>query len=251
MARLHYPLRRTMVAAAMMVLCVYAVLVSATYTDAEQTNTLKFLQLFAESNPSLKSQWTGTDVCTWLYVICNAGAPTELNFGDDLSPYTESLVLPELDDGVDGAAVIVTSIIASGSGQLTAGTLPASWGRLKRLTKVDLSGNALTGPLPADWGELTQMQSLSLSRNSLSGTLPPQWVKMAVIVTMQLASNALTGSIPHEWYNISANMLDLRGNHLCGCMLPEWATNSHLNPRVDRDMSASNCATANMCPAVS
>ncbi|KPA83901.1 putative surface antigen protein 2 [Leptomonas pyrrhocoris] len=75
MAWLNYPLRRMMVAAALLALCVVeasfvTAASTAEYSDAQQANTLKFLQGFVKLNPFLASNWTGTDFCSWWYVGC-------------------------------------------------------------------------------------------------------------------------------------------------------------------------------------
>ena len=127
MAWLNHPLRRMAVAAALLVLCVVdASLVGARtasdYTAAQQASTLQFLQGFVTANPSLSAVWTGTDFCSWSYVSCSSYSPS-LDFSPYSSPYSGTLVLPELGDDVNGSAVIFTDIRVRSMGVRVTGTL--------------------------------------------------------------------------------------------------------------------------------
>ncbi|KPA73256.1 putative GP46-like surface antigen [Leptomonas pyrrhocoris] len=227
MACLSYPLRRMMVAGALLVLCVNALFVSATstsdYTADQQKNTLAFLKGFAVAGSTLETSWTGTDFCTWPYVRCYDDSGT-LTFMDYIAPaFTGSLVLPELGADVNGSEVIFTGIDLSGFGQQVTGSLPASWGRLTTLTSLDLSGNALNGSLPADWGGMAALESLYLNSNRLEGSLPGQWRFLSELMTLRLDKNTLSGTLPAAWFRLtSLSTLYLNDNILTGPLPAAW-----------------------------
>ncbi|KPA74583.1 putative GP46-like surface antigen [Leptomonas pyrrhocoris] len=261
MAWFNYPLRRMMVAAALLALCVVdASLVNASPALANAAalsagdNTLQFLQGFALSNPSLVSVWTGTDFCKWPYVIC-ADSGHALNFADADSPaFSGSLVLPELPEGVDGSLVMFVKISIKGMGKKVTGTLPSSWGGLTRLTTLYLHGNALTGPVPAAWSGLKALQylwlqdnrldsplpdtlgtlaglgSLYLSNNALTGTLPASWSGMAKMATLKLSGNRIEGNLPAEWGSMTKiYTIQLGDNKLSGTLPAAWSGMSSLS----------------------
>ncbi|KAK7199491.1 Leucine rich repeat N-terminal domain/Leucine rich repeat/Leucine Rich repeat [Novymonas esmeraldas] len=248
-------------------LCVRAVDTSS-YADAEQTNTLAFLQSFVTPESTLADVWTGTDFCTWTYVTCEVKSVTlDLR---ELRP-TAPLALPELADGVDGGSVLLTRILAGGLGSSLSGTLPASWGRLTRLREVQLAGNALTGPLPADWGSLTALRRVNVAENTLSGTLPTEWGSLQLLSVLDVSVNKLTGPIPETWGSMSSlntltlnsNQLtgaiptavgdmwpitvDISSNQFCGCVSSGWNSSSSVTLTADPPMRAVDCMSANAC----
>ncbi|KAL7711156.1 Leucine rich repeat N-terminal domain containing protein [Lotmaria passim] len=231
MAWLNHRLRRMAVAAALLVLCVVdASLVGARtasdYTAAQQASTLQFLQGFVTANPSLSAVWTGTDFCSWSYVTCNDGFGVSLDFSTGKSPYSGTLVLPELGDDVDGSAVIFTDIRVRSMGVRVTGTLPASWGRLSVMRKLYLDGNGLTGTLPSEWSSMKYLEVLYLSTNELTGSIPLSWGQ-----TWTFLFKAALGS-----------------NKLCGCLPKQWERNTvFLTITVDPAVRAADCAVKNAC----
>ncbi|KPA84172.1 unspecified product [Leptomonas pyrrhocoris] len=227
MACLKYPLRRMMVAGALLVLCVNALFVSAAsttdYTADQQKNTLAFLKGFAIAGSTLETSWTGTDFCSWPYVRCGYLAST-LSFKAYSRPaFTGSLVLPELGADVNGSAVIFTEISASWFGQQVTGTLPTSWGRLRKLRTLRLNYNSLNGPLPADWSGMSALQSLYLNSNRLEGSLPGQWRLLSELKDLRLDNNSLSGALPAAWIRMSSlKDLYLNSNALSGTLPAAW-----------------------------
>ena len=232
MAWLNLPLRRMAVAAALLVLCVVdASLVGARtasdYTAAQQASTLQFLQGFVTANPSLSAVWTGTDFCSWSYVSCSSYSPS-LDFSPYSSPYSGTLVLPELGDDVNGSAVIFTYIQVRSMGVRVTGTLPASWGRLTALKTLYLDGNGLTGTLPSEWSSMRYLRYLDLSANGLTGTIPLSWGQ-----TWTFLFTAALG-----------------GNKLCGCLPSQWKDNIFVTITVDPAVRAADCAVKNACDSL-
>ena len=75
-----------------------------------------------------------------------------------------------------------------------AGTLPASWGGLRALLRLDVSGNLMAGTLPLAWAQLPALAYLNVSNNVLNGTLPQPW--QAPLATLDVSYNSLTGAPP-------------------------------------------------------
>lgn len=187
MMRSNYPLQRVLVAATLLVVsCLVAATVAhaisaSNYTAVEQTNTLAFLRDFATINPHLSFAGSDTaDFCTWMYVSCISTTEAVLDFqAAGTSALTMAMTLPELSGSVDGSAVVFTAIRASEMGELLAGTLPSTWGRLTRLQVLHLNDNALTGTLPSAWSGMSSLYGLRLDGNNLSGTVPAEWSKLS------------------------------------------------------------------------
>ncbi|KAK7198864.1 Leucine rich repeat protein [Novymonas esmeraldas] len=221
-------LRRAGLVAALLVLCVAPAAVvpgvcaasSPAFTASENASTLAFLRGFVAPGSALEGSWTGTDFCGWTHVHCDMfGVRLDLAS----APLTTPLVLPELAEGVDGAAVLVVSIKCAGLGEGVSGPLPESWGRLTRVTEMDLSGNRLSGTLPVAWRGLTALTSLALHDNTLDGGLPAEWEALVAMDTLLLHRNALTGPLPPSWSALAALWsLDLSGNQLDGSLPMSW-----------------------------
>ncbi|KAK7199195.1 Leucine rich repeat N-terminal domain/Leucine Rich Repeat/Leucine Rich repeat [Novymonas esmeraldas] len=241
---------------------------TSSYTEAEQTNTLAFLQSFVTPGSTLTDVWTGTDFCKWKYITCEVSSVTlDLR---EVRP-TAPLALPELAESVVGASVLLGDIRAGGLGSSLSGTLPASWGSLTRLRFVHLAGNALTGPLPADWCSLTGLLALSVGDNAFTGTLPAEWGSLRRLSSVDVSVNQLIGSIPESWSSMSSlrylylqsNQLtgaipaglgarylfevNISSNQFCGCVSSLWNSSSRITLSADPPMRAVDCMSANAC----
>ncbi|GET93996.1 hypothetical protein, unknown function [Leishmania tarentolae] len=102
-----------------------------TTREAEQLNTLKVLQAFAAAMPSLG--WSGDDFCRWRGVRC---------LGDNVSVLLAhsgvSGTLPEMPDDVDYSMVRLDQIVLFGQHRSVTGTLPSSWGKLRKMRALGL-----------------------------------------------------------------------------------------------------------------
>ncbi|CAJ1010944.1 hypothetical protein Q4I28_006259 [Leishmania naiffi] len=132
--------------------------------------------------------------------------------------------------------------------QLT-GTIPDAWGKLRYMTWACLNDNRLTGSLPAAWSRATRLTIMEARRNQLSGTLPSAWSSLQFISSITLSNNRLTGPLPAAWASaISLNGVSVQGNGLCGCVPSAWDSRRFMyGIRVDADLLATNCSTANAC----
>ncbi|KAH1040213.1 hypothetical protein J1N35_041956 [Gossypium stocksii] len=105
------------------------------------------------------------------------------------------------------------------------GGIPPSFGRLKRLQSLDLSGNKLHGEIPF----LPHLRLLLLRGNHLEGQIPHRLCQMRHLGTLDLSGNNLSGHIPDCFDNITSwsdfsdghylyylPALDLSSNRLTG-----------------------------------
>ncbi|KPA79585.1 unspecified product [Leptomonas pyrrhocoris] len=242
-------------------------LASYTFTYAQQTNTLKMLQAFADAMPELKGVWTGSSFCDWEGVSC---------FGSSVYLMTSSLTsggtLPDVPADVDGSQVMLDTISLQNQRAAVSGTLPDSWSRLTYLTVLDFSSTSVSGTLPASWSALKRLQFLSLFSTSVggslprewsgmtslttfaaygtqvSGVLPPEWSVLPVLTMVQLHNCKLSGSLPASWAEMpKLTRLTLIGNGFCGCVPGSWRTSRTLRVAIEPKYSASTCATALPC----
>ena len=140
------------------------------------------------------------------------------------------------------------------------GELPASWGNLKKLQKLDLTkvgvggtlpkswsgmvslreaymtqacGKGLSSPcptelsgaLPASWGSLRNLQVLHLGFNHFNGTLPAQWSAMGSLRELAVDRNFLSGELPGEWkaWGTKMQRLYINSNQLSGTLPASWS----------------------------
>jgi hypothetical protein len=109
------------------------------------------------------------------------------------------------------------------------GTLPATWSRLNRLQRMDLSFNSLRGTLPAQWSgisRLTIIVGLNLRANSLNGTLPAAWGNWEDgVESLDLSLNSLSGPLPDAWAGFSGYLKHFAadGNQLGGSLPAAWS----------------------------
>ncbi|KAF6256526.1 hypothetical protein COO60DRAFT_1252895, partial [Scenedesmus sp. NREL 46B-D3] len=105
----------------------------------------------------------------WKQVFCSTFSGRQQVYIIDLSQIG---LTGTLDDSVPLANLTRLQALWM-SGNELAGSLPASWGRIRSLQEVKLDMNALTGSLPVDWRDLRKLKKLLLNGNRLSGSAPP------------------------------------------------------------------------------
>lgn len=206
-------------------LCVSAFGTPFYYTRPQQAHTLRFLLGFTDTMPALRWRWWGSDFCRWPGVMCSydgVALESATGFGGGY--------LPELAATVDGTQVVVTRISFGCDGWgAVFGTLPTSWGRLTRLTDLNLRGNALSGTLPASWVGMHALTRLNLRANALSGTLPSLFTRLTHLREVDIGVNRISGTLPTSWSAmLSLESLSLRGNRLYGSLPESWGRMAQL-----------------------
>lgn len=95
------------------------------------------------------------------------------------------------------------------------GQLPDSIGKMKFLSRLDLSSSRFSGQIPASIGKLTQLISLDLSMNKFSGRIP--FAMPPGVSDLSFAHNALNESIPSSFgMLLNLTKVDLSNNSLSG-----------------------------------
>ncbi|XP_022897051.1 probable leucine-rich repeat receptor-like protein kinase At5g49770 isoform X2 [Olea europaea var. sylvestris] len=99
------------------------------------------------------------------------------------------------------------------------GPIPDAIGSLDRLTFLALNNNSFSGSIPSSIGNLTQLSWLDLSYNKLNGTIPVA-SKSAMGLDMllnarhfHLSNNQLTGSIPDQLFSSNMNLIHTIFDH--------------------------------------
>ncbi|KAL7700847.1 Leucine Rich Repeat/Leucine rich repeat [Lotmaria passim] len=130
------------------------------------------------------------------------------------------------------------------------GSLPPSWESMTSLIELDISSAGIKSTLPSTWSNLNHLTILKLQNNGLFGTLPDEWNKMTSLIQLRLDSNNLTGSIPSSYGSLPRlRHVKLEQNHFCGCLPSEWLNGSVVYT-ADDDLTAPDCATANLCTPI-
>ena len=86
----------------------------------------------------------------------------------------------------------------------------AEWGHLIVFTStslgiLNLAGNSLTGALPAEWGHLSKLERLDLSRRTTCGAaLPAEWGWLDHLMELALSHNSLAGPLPQSLTGLKA-----------------------------------------------
>ncbi|KAF7806319.1 piriformospora indica-insensitive protein 2-like [Senna tora] len=97
------------------------------------------------------------------------------------------------------------------------GELPSNIGNLVRLRQLVLSGNHFVGEIPFTYGGLSELLILDASRNDLSGALPSTIGFLGSLLKLDLSNNFLEGELPRELGRLkNLLLLDLSHNKLRG-----------------------------------
>jgi len=78
------------------------------------------------------------------------------------------------------------------------GPIPASIGKLTKVTTIYLWGNKLEGSIPDEIGKCVKVQILQLEQNQLSGPIPESIGQCVQLQTLALCNNQLSGPIPES-----------------------------------------------------
>ena len=109
--------------------------------------------------------------------------------------------------------------------QLNGGTIPTTFGGMRKLTELVLgdasgagqSGLSLTGTIPKEIGSLTRLRTLVLGSNLLTGKIRRRLSNLQRLEVLWLLNNDLSGSVPSELGLLTRiTDLDLSDNALAG-----------------------------------
>lgn len=118
------------------------------------------------------------------------------------------------------------------------GKVPASWGGLQYLTKLELYNNSLTGLLPAELGNMPSLTSLNLAFNRLRGNLPQAWGTGRLPSDFQIeatGNTGLTGSVPSTWARFTGS-IRLEKTGIKGCVPDQLVYSVYKDDRATIDM---------------
>ena len=76
------------------------------------------------------------------------------------------------------------------------GSIPSELGNLWQLDTMFLMLNGLEGPIPASFGNLVNLKSLDLSYNNLTSIIPSTLIYLQKLELMSFMNNQLEGTIP-------------------------------------------------------
>ncbi|KAK1299754.1 putative LRR receptor-like serine/threonine-protein kinase [Acorus calamus] len=104
------------------------------------------------------------------------------------------------------------------SNNLLSGDIPPEIGNLKELQILGLAGNRISGEIPAFLGNLTKLTDLELFDNYLEGIIPSEFGNYQYLVSLDLSNNRLSGPVPKEVFSLStlSSLLNLSKNSLTG-----------------------------------
>ena len=102
------------------------------------------------------------------------------------------------------------------------GTLPGAWWEMSQISLIALYTNNLVGPLPASWGKMVTVGDISAGNNHIDGPLPETWGGMTSLTTLSVHTNRLDGSLPETLGNLTKiRELRLHNNNPLSGSLPE------------------------------
>ncbi|XP_066333487.1 receptor kinase-like protein Xa21 [Miscanthus floridulus] len=104
------------------------------------------------------------------------------------------------------------------------GHMPSSLTNASKLIVIDISGNNFTGVVPSSFGKLSKLSKLNLERNNLQAQNKQDWRFMDSLANctglnaFSVGYNYLTGKVPNSVGNLSSQLqgLYLGGNQLTG-----------------------------------
>ncbi|CAJ2646906.1 unnamed protein product [Trifolium pratense] len=100
------------------------------------------------------------------------------------------------------------------------GVIPTTFGKFKKMQKLELNGNKLSGELPPILGNLSQLYLLNIGDNMLEGNIPSSLGNCKKLQYLDISQNNLRGTIPLEFFTLTSltNLLNLSKNSLSGSL---------------------------------
>ncbi|KAM3369584.1 hypothetical protein ACQJBY_017467 [Aegilops geniculata] len=101
------------------------------------------------------------------------------------------------------------------------GSIPLTFGRLKKLRLLNLRNNSLTGRIPLEIGNMTELHRMDLTLNYLHGQIPDTVSRLVKLNRLLLSENQLGGDVIHELGNSSMlSYINIAKNSFSGLFPP-------------------------------
>lgn len=143
---------------------------------------------------------------------------------------TETALSLPLPDALGNLGNTLTSLDLKGISR-GIGTMPNSFGRLWKLTTINLGSCNLQGSIPNSFALLSNLKDVDLSYNGLNGTIPA-FSTMVLESTLNLQNNRLVGTIP---LSILQNFTTIKLSH--NYLGPEFPAQLESSEAVSIDIS--------------
>ncbi|PWZ43866.1 LRR receptor-like serine/threonine-protein kinase RCH1 [Zea mays] len=190
-------------------------------SSGSPSSEVAFLTAWLNTTAARPPDWSPAALspCNWSHVSC-AGGTGETGAVTSVSFQSVHLAVP-LPAGLCAALPGLVSFVVSDA-NLTGGVPDDLW-RCRRLTVLDISGNALTGSIPSSLGNATALENLALNSNQLSGPIPPELAALApTLRNLLLFDNRLSGELPPSLGDLLLlESLRAGGNHDLAGLIPE------------------------------
>ena len=107
--------------------------------------------------------------------------------------------------------------------------IPAEWGNMGKLKRLELSAKGMSGTIPTSFSNLTNVEEIILSQNHLRGSIPSFLGSLTTLKVLNLSGNEFTGSVPPSLGDLlNLELLRLQDNRLSSPLSPRLADLSKL-----------------------
>ncbi|XP_037416840.1 MDIS1-interacting receptor like kinase 2-like [Triticum dicoccoides] len=202
-----------------------------------------------------------TRLCNWTCITCDSarhvrrldislaslnGTLDEFDFS--AFPHLKELLLinSDLHGTIPAGFGNLTSLVKLDIGKTNLrGRIPRSIRQLKHLAELYMVDLGLDGTLPEEIGNLTNLKELHLSALSLTGPIPPTIGMLRKLRVLSLVHSKLTGTIPMEIGNMTElQFVNIMYNCLGG-QLPENQLEGHIVPELGNSSQLESIGIAN------
>jgi hypothetical protein len=242
---------RSVVSSVALVACLAVLFVAVPGTaDTISINsaTANWLNAWIAAIPNLQTVWMNPVVCARSGIECDSASNTLSIRLDAITSSGFNFIgtLPELASNINGDLLQVSEVSVRGKTRIT-GTVPASWSRISKLKKLDVSQTKLSGSIPDALGTLSKLVTADFSNSYFCYNMP-NWnsTGMPRLVQAVFNNNNLRGTFASSWSTFASSLsLNIRGNKLCGCMPQSWTSQNLIAAA-----TAMDAATVNGCTRV-
>uniref|UniRef100_A0A7N0SYM5 Protein kinase domain-containing protein n=1 Tax=Kalanchoe fedtschenkoi TaxID=63787 RepID=A0A7N0SYM5_KALFE len=210
----------------LLLLSVLLLLSNSSTPPSDDAFALTTFRLQTDAHAALRSNWTGSNPCTWLGVSCFNSRVALLSLPslslrgplDALSSLDQLRILDLRQNRLNGSISPLISLtnlkIVYLAGNDLSGQIPLQISSLHRLLRLDLSDNNLQGSIPPTFFNLTRLLTLRLENNALSGRVPDTLPKR--LLDLNLSNNELSGQLPDDLLSKFGEVSFSGNKDLCG-----------------------------------